>query len=111
MPPGLGPIKALQNRPLLLRLIAGVGGEASHGQRGVEILANGSDLTKLKFGEPETAPAFGSADQRAEHELEDRLFAEALIRNQHAVIRVRCPIMGQRGTSCESGVSTRAHTG
>jgi hypothetical protein len=26
----------------------------------VEILANGSDLTKLKFGEPETAPAFGS---------------------------------------------------
>ena len=29
---------------------------------GVELLANGSDLTKLKFGEPETAPAFGGAD-------------------------------------------------
>jgi hypothetical protein len=45
---------------------------------GVELRANGSDLTKLKFGEPETAPAFSSADQRAEHQLENGLFAEAV---------------------------------
>ena len=45
---------------------------------GVELLANGSDLTKLKFGEPETAPAFSSADQRAEHQLENEFFAEAV---------------------------------
>jgi hypothetical protein len=35
---------------------------------GVKLVANGSDLTKLKFGEPETAPAFSSADQRAERQ-------------------------------------------
>ena len=45
---------------------------------GVELLANGSNQTKLKFGKPETAPAFSSGDQRTEHQIENGLFAEAV---------------------------------
>jgi hypothetical protein len=43
----------------------------------VEFLSYGGDLTQLEFGEARAAPGVGCADERAEHEFEHRLLAEA----------------------------------
>ena len=44
----------------------------------VEFLSDGGDMAQLELGEAPAAPALCSADERAEHEFEHRLFAEAV---------------------------------
>ena len=44
----------------------------------VEVLADARDLTKLELGEAQAAPALGGAHQGTEHQLQNRLLAEAV---------------------------------
>ena len=44
----------------------------------VEVLSDGGDLAQFELGETQTTPALSGADERAEHELEHRLLAEAI---------------------------------
>ena len=44
----------------------------------VEVLSDGGDLAQFELGEAQAAPALSGADERAEHELEHRLLAEAI---------------------------------
>jgi hypothetical protein len=44
----------------------------------VEFFSDSGDLSEFELREAQTAPSFGGSDERAEHELEHRLLAEAI---------------------------------
>lgn len=44
----------------------------------VEFFFDSGDLSEFELREAQTAPSFGGSDERAEHELEHRLLAEAI---------------------------------
>ena len=44
----------------------------------VEFFSDSGDLSEFELHEAQTAPSFGGSDERAEHELEHRLLAEAI---------------------------------
>ena len=44
----------------------------------VEFFSDSGDLSEFELGEAQAAPSFGGSDERAEHELEHRLLAEAI---------------------------------
>ncbi len=44
----------------------------------VEFFSDGGDLSEFELREAQAAPALSGSDERAEHELEHRLLAEAI---------------------------------
>src|SRR3954451_1152197 len=59
---------------ICLRSCIGAGGLVL----GVEVFSDGGNLTKLELSEAQAAPALRRTHNRAEHELEHRLLAEAI---------------------------------